>query len=77
MQTYILELDIMGRTPGSACGRAAVYSACVWRSLGPLVLALSGLGLGGVRRVVMAGVSSGGAPDGAKAVFSLEIDRLA
>jgi hypothetical protein len=29
MHTYIFELDIMGRTPGSAFGRAAVYSACV------------------------------------------------
>jgi hypothetical protein len=28
-QTYIFELDIMGRTPGSEAGRAAVYSACV------------------------------------------------
>lgn len=27
MQTYIFELDIIGFTPGSACGRAAVYSA--------------------------------------------------
>jgi len=35
MQTYIFELDIIGRTPGSAFGRAAVYSAWVWRSLGP------------------------------------------
>ena len=34
MQTYILELDIIGRTPGSAWGLAAVYSAWVWRSLG-------------------------------------------
>ena len=51
MQTYILELDIIGRTPGSALGRAAVYSACVWRSLGPLVVS----GALGVRRVVIAG----------------------
>jgi hypothetical protein len=31
-QTYIFELDIMGFTPGSPDGRAATYSACVWRS---------------------------------------------
>jgi hypothetical protein len=30
--TYILELDIIGLTPGSPIGRAATYSACVWRS---------------------------------------------
>jgi hypothetical protein len=35
MHTYIFELDIMGLTPGSALGRAAVYSAWVWRSLTP------------------------------------------
>lgn len=29
MQTYIFELDIIGLTPGSAFGRAAVYSAWV------------------------------------------------
>jgi len=34
MQTYIFELDIIGFTPGSAFGLAAVYSAWVWRSLG-------------------------------------------
>ena len=32
-QTYIFELDIIGLTPGSPDGRAATYSACVWRSL--------------------------------------------
>jgi hypothetical protein len=69
MHTYILELDIMGRTPGSALGRAAVYSACVWRSLGPdalaavlVLLTLAALavleavadsGLGVARRMVM------------------------
>jgi hypothetical protein len=58
MQTYILELDIMGFTPGSAWGRAAVYSACVCRSLGPLVVS----GLGGVRRVVMADECREGRP---------------
>jgi hypothetical protein len=31
-QTYILELDIIGLTPGSPAGRAATYSAWVWRS---------------------------------------------
>ena len=31
-QTYIFELDIMGLTPGSPEGRAATYSACVWRN---------------------------------------------
>jgi hypothetical protein len=36
MHTYIFELDIMGFTPGSACGRAAVYSAWVWRSFGAI-----------------------------------------
>ena len=30
--TYIFELDISGRMPGSALGRAAVYSAWVCRS---------------------------------------------
>ena len=30
--TYIFELDIIGFTPGSPEGRAATYSACVWRS---------------------------------------------
>jgi hypothetical protein len=29
MHTYIFELDIIGLTPGSAFGRAAVYSAWV------------------------------------------------
>ena len=55
MQTYIFELDIIGFTPGSACGRAAVYSAWVWRSLGPDALVLAGLLGAGVRRVFMAG----------------------
>ena len=49
MHTYIFELDIMGLTPGSALGRAAVYSACVWRSLTPLALVVAG----GDRRVAM------------------------
>jgi len=30
--TYIFELDIIGFTPGSPEGRAATYSAWVWRS---------------------------------------------
>ena len=50
MQTYIFELDIIGLTPGSACGLAAVYSAWVWRSLGPAALVV----VAGVRRVFMA-----------------------
>jgi hypothetical protein len=58
MQTYILELDIIGLTPGSECGLAAVYSACVCRSLGPLAVSV----LGGVRRVVMADESREGRP---------------
>ena len=42
MHTYIFELDIIGLTPGSAFGRAAVYSACVWRSLTPVVVVEAG-----------------------------------
>ena len=42
MHTYIFELDIIGLTPGSAFGRAAVYSACVWRSLTPVVVVVAG-----------------------------------
>ena len=43
--TYIFELDIMVRAPGSAAGREAEYSACVCRSFcepstGGLVLEL-------------------------------------
>ena len=49
MQTYIFELDIRGLTPGSACGRAAVYSAWVWRSFMPFV----DTALGADRRVAM------------------------
>ena len=30
--TYIFELDIICLAPGSEAGRAAEYSACVWRS---------------------------------------------
>ena len=30
--TYIFELDIIWRAPGSEAGRAAEYSACVWRN---------------------------------------------
>jgi hypothetical protein len=64
----------MGLTPGSACGRAAVYSACVWRSLGPEVVS----GLGVVRRVVMAeGSRCRGAPVNAKPVLSSEITLAA
>ncbi len=37
MHTYIFELDIIGFTPGSAWGLAAVYSAWVWRSLGAVL----------------------------------------
>ena len=50
MQTYIFELDIIGLTPGSAFGLAAVYSACVWRSFG----AVGDTGGAAVRRVAMA-----------------------
>ena len=49
MQTYIFELDIMGLTPGSALGRAAVYSAWVWRSLRPVGEVV----LGAARRVAI------------------------
>ena len=57
MQTYIFELDIIGRTPGSALGRAAVYSAWVWRSFGPGTefVVFVAAATGGVRRVVIAG----------------------
>ena len=54
MQTYIFELDIMGLTPGSALGRAALYSACVWRSLGA-----SGSGAAVGRLMVMAVLVNG------------------
>ena len=67
MHTYILELDIMGFTPGSACGRAAVYSACVWRSLGPLLVS----GVVGERRVVMAGGGREGRPNRREATIVL------
>ena len=73
MHTYILELDIMGFTPGSACGRAAVYSAWVCRSLGPA--AVSGVLV--VRRVVMAVGDSKGAPVDAKRILSSEIEDAA
>ena len=33
LHTYIREFDIIGFTPRSGAGRAAVYSACDWRSL--------------------------------------------
>lgn len=49
MQTYIFELDIIGLTPGSAFGRAAVYSAWVWRSLRPVDEVV----LGAARRVAI------------------------
>ena len=49
-QTYILELDIIGLTPGSPEGRAATYSACVWRSF----CVGSEAGTVVVRRVAMA-----------------------
>ena len=67
MQTYIFELDIIGLTPGSALGRAAVYSAWVWRSLTPLALVVAGVD----RRVAIDG--QGRAPRrNANPVFSLE-----
>ena len=49
-QTYIFELDIRGRMPGSELGRAAVYSAWVCRSF----IDESGVAGGEGRRVVMA-----------------------
>lgn len=49
-QTYIFELDINGRIPGSELGLAAVYSAWVWRSFSEA----SGVAGGEGRRVVMA-----------------------
>jgi hypothetical protein len=49
-QTYIFELDISGRIPGSELGLAAVYSAWVWRSFSEA----SGVAGGEGRRVVMA-----------------------
>jgi hypothetical protein len=48
-QTYIFELDIIGLIPAWLIGRAAVYSACVWRNLRPACAVL----LGGVGRVDM------------------------
>lgn len=69
MHTYILELDIMGLTPGSAWGRAAVYSAWVWRSLGPA----ADSGAAGVRRVVMA---DGGRVRAARSTRSLYCPRI-
>ncbi|MFZ2653215.1 MAG: hypothetical protein WA210_24300 [Burkholderiaceae bacterium] len=48
-QTYIFELDIIGLIPAWLIGRAAVYSACVWRNLSPASIEL----LGGVRRMDM------------------------
>lgn len=48
--TYIFELDISGRMPGSELGLAAVYSAWVWRSFSEA----SGVAGGEGRRVVMA-----------------------
>jgi hypothetical protein len=59
MQTYILLLDIIGLTPGSALGRAAVYSACVWRSFGALVAALLLATVSGVVRRVLVMAGSG------------------
>jgi len=64
MHTYIFELDIMGLTPGSAFGRAAVYSACVWRSFGPALV--SGAG---VRRVVIADWGRGWMPGSSRSVY--------
>jgi hypothetical protein len=51
-QTYILELDIIGRMPGSAEGRAAVYSAWDWRSFTAASAAAVEAGVE-LRRVVM------------------------
>jgi hypothetical protein len=48
-QTYIFELDIIGLIPAWLIGRAAVYSAWVWRNLSPASTVL----LGGVGRVAM------------------------
>src|SRR4051812_49738186 len=42
-QTYIFELDIIGLTPGSPAGRAATYSAWVWRSLSAEAAVSAGL----------------------------------
>ena len=44
--TYIFELDIIGLTPGSPEGRAATYSACVWRSLREALVAEADAGTG-------------------------------
>ena len=60
MQTYIFELDIIGLKPGSAFGRAAVYSACVWRSFG----AVDDAGGAAIRRVAMALYGGAGPADG-------------
>ena len=90
MHTYIFELDIIGFTPGSAWGRAAVYSACVWRSLGPeaallvglavvvvlVVVVVAGLVEAGVRRVFMAGRGRLGGRFVAKPLLSNEITAL-
>ncbi len=48
-QTYIFELDIIGFTPGWLAGRAAVYSAWVWRSFCAESVGVLGVG----RRVAM------------------------
>ena len=70
MHTYIFELDIIGLTPGSAFGRAAVYSAWVWRNFGPLAGAAALSVEEGVRRVVMAVVAEGGTPVVTKRILS-------
>lgn len=59
-QTYIFELDIIGLIPAWLIGRAAVYSAWVWRNLSPASTAL----VGGVRRMDMVSICLGlGAQD--------------
>ena len=75
MHTYIFELDIIGRTPGSAFGRAAVYSACVCRSLGPseVVAGAEGVGVVVLRRVVMALGAGAGALCLHEGVLSLKL----
>ena len=87
MQTYILELDIIGFTPGSAFGRAAVYSACVCRSLGAPATGAAGRvvawvalveGLEAVRRGMVMAVCVVVLRDGAtNPLLSLEIQAPA
>src|SRR5256885_13144184 len=57
-QTYIFELDIIDLACGSPTGRAAEYSACVWRSF---CCAGSGVTAVAERRVAMGRGPSGNA----------------